>query len=367
VNSIYFSNPTISNQTGKGSSAPTAPANFSALAYDYRNPATAQFSLGVQQEVAPSVIAAVQYVGTTGWHQNAESAFNTLPLTDTLANPYANREAVAGGANANLYRQYPGFANITMTGNTTNSSYHSLQALLRMENRRGLTVQFAYTWSHEIDIQSGDLTSSTLSGSGGQLSNPFNPEYDRGSGLFDRRNIFNASYIYELPFFLHSSSALERVLIGGWQVSGVTTAESGVPINPNFGTDVIGLGGGTTNRPSRVSSVSYPKKQLAWFNTAAFAAPLAPWAGGGNSGFGASGKDAVVGPGLFNWNLSLFKEFHITTNENGPRFQFRAESYNTFNHTQFNNVSTGYTSSNFGQVTSTYDPRTLQFGAKFLF
>ena len=73
-----------------------------------------------------------------------------------------------------------------------------------------------------------------------------------------------------------------------------------------------------------------------------------------------------MGPGLFNWNLALFKEFRIT-NEQGPRFQLRFESYNTFNHTQFNHPNTGFTNSNFGQLTSTADPRTWQFGGKFLF
>ncbi|WP_158794581.1 TonB-dependent receptor [Granulicella sp. L60] len=368
VNAIYFSNPNQSSLTGATATSPTSPANFGSLAYNYPNPATIQFSLGVQRELAPSIVASIQYVGVTGWHQNDERAVNTLPLSDpgNPTNPYDDRQLVAGGANANFYRQFPGFANITQVEDTTNSSYHSLQAAMRMEAKHGFSIQLAYTWSHEIDIQSGDLTSSTLSGSGGQISNPFNLNYDRGSGLFDRRHIFNANYIYELPFFLHSTNAFERTLIGGWQISGVTVAESGVPINVNYGTDTLGLGGGTTNRPDLISPVQHIKKQTAWFSTSSFAAPLAPWAGGTGQGYGSAGKDAVVGPGLFNWNLALFKEFRLTSHE-GPRFQFRAESYNTFNHTEFNAVSTGFTSSNFGQVTSTYDPRVLQLGAKFLF
>lgn len=357
ANSVYFSNPNTSNQSGETAATPTSPGNFSALAQNYYNPGTAQFSLGVQQELAPSIIFGMQYVGMTGWHQDDQRNINTLPISD--ASGYANREAVAGGANANLYRQYPGWANITMNENATNSNYHSLQAALRMENKHGLTVQLAYTWSHEIDIKSGDLQG---------VSNPFNLDYDRGSGTLDRRHIFNASYIYELPFFLHSSSALERNTLGGWQISGTTVAEAGVPVAPSYGTDVLGLGGGT-NRPNLSGHVGYPKKPSQWFNTAAFSAPVAPWtsgAVGANAGFGSSGKDSIVGPGLFNWNLSLFKEFRITSAE-GPRFQLRAESYNTFNHTEFQNVSTGLTSSNFGALTSTYDPRVLQFGAKFMF
>ncbi|HKR26512.1 MAG TPA: hypothetical protein VJS11_03620, partial [Acidobacteriaceae bacterium] len=78
-------------------------------------------------------------------------------------------------------------------------------------------------------------------------------------------------------------------------------------------------------------------------------------------------KDAVVGPGLFNWNLSLFKDFLFTPNSEGPRLELRVESFNTFNHTEFNGISTGTNSSTYGQVTSTYDPRVLQFGGKLMF
>jgi hypothetical protein len=181
----------------------------------------------------------------------------------------------------------------------------------------------------------------------------------------DRRNIFNVNYIYTLPFFAHSSNALERSALGGWQISGITVAQAGTPLYVNYnGPDALGLGGGTTNRPDLVSKVSYPKTRLSWFGTGAFAAPLAPWKGG--NGFGSAGKDAVVGPGLFNWNISLFKSIQLTSHE-GPSVELRFESFNTFNHTQFNGVDTGFSDGNFGQVTSTYDPRTLQLGAKFHF
>ncbi|MGA8730826.1 MAG: TonB-dependent receptor [Terracidiphilus sp.] len=363
VSAVYFSNPNTSNKTGQTATAPFFPGGFSSLQYTYPSPATQQFSLGVQREIAPSVVAQVQYVGMTAWHQDVERAINTLPITDV-----ADREKVAtvSGTNSNLYRIYQGFAGITQVQNTTNSNYNSFQAGLRMQNRHRLTLQLSYTYSHEIDIQSGDLTSTTQQGSGGQLSDPFNTNYDRGSGTIDRRNIFNANYIYDLPSFQDRDTAM-RMLLGGWQFSGVTVAQSGNPVNVTYSPDTLGLGGSTTNRPNfDASSRSYPKKQLAWFNTGAYSAPLAPWAGGTNQGFGTAGKDSIVGPGLFNWNLSLFKEVRLTTAE-GPRFQLRFESYNTFNHTEFNGIDTGFTDGNFGQVTSTSDPRTWQFGGKFLF
>ena len=364
VSAVYFSNPNTSNKTGQTATAPFFPSNFASLDYhQYASPATSQFSLGVQRELAPSTVALVQYVGMTAWHQNIQRAINTLPMSDVM-----DRQNVAtvSGTNQNLYRTYQGFAGINQVGNTTNSNYNSLQAALRMENRHRLSLQLGYTYSHEIDISSGDLNSTGLQGSGGGLSNPFNVRYDRGSGTIDRRHVFNANFIYSFPSF-ESSGAFMRTVGGGWQLSGVTVAQSGAPVNVTYSPDVLGLGGGTTNRPNfDRSSRSYPKKQFAWFSTAAYSAPVSPWAGGPDQGFGNAGKDSIVGPGLFNWNLALFKEFRVTTAE-GPRFQLRFESYNTFNHTQWNNISTGFTNSDFGQVTSTFDPRTWQFGGKFLF
>jgi len=330
------------------------------LGYKYRPPGTAMFSLGIQRQVATSLVAVVQYVGSRGWDQSDDRAINTLPLSDV-----ANRQLVATGkANANLLRQFPGFSSVTIEENQTNFAYNSFQAGLRMENRHGLTLQLAYTWSHEIDNVSNDLV---------QVSNPFNLSYDRGSGALDRRHIFNANYVYTLPFFANSSSRLLHGTLGGWEFSGVTVAQSGVPVGGNglgityTGPDVLGLGGVGRNRPNQVAPVSYPHTVSAWFSTSSFANPVAPWNGGANNGFGNARKDAVVGPGLLNFNMSLFKNIELTSRENGPRVQLRFESFNTFNHTQFLGVNTSSADPNFGKVTSTYDPRVLQLGAKFSF
>jgi hypothetical protein len=91
---------------------------------------------------------------------------------------------------------------------------------------------------------------------------------------------------------------------------------------------------------------------------------LAAWAGGPNQGFGDAGKDAVVGPGRVNFSTSLYKSFAVTER---AHFELRFESFNTFNHTQFNAIDVKNTDGNFGQVTNTWDPRTLELGGKFVF
>jgi hypothetical protein len=353
ANSVSFTNPSTSVLNGATASTPIFPASMGTLAYHYPNPGTAQFSLGIQQQIAPALVAAVQYVGTGGWDQDVKRQVNTLPLNST------HRQAVAGGANANLYRNYPGFAGIDEDDNSTNFNYNSLQAAVNMASKHGLTLNLGYTWSHEIDIQSDDLQQ--------DLSNPYNIKYDRGSGTYDRRNIFTANYIYNLPFFMHSGTTAERNILGGWTISGVTVAESGIPQAVTWGgADTIGLGGGTTNRPNLTGSVSRPKTRAEWFNTAVWSAPVAPWAGGTTNGWGNAGKDAVYIPGLENTNLSLFKTFGLTPSERA-KLEIRVESFNTFNHTEWSGVSTSFPSGNFGQVTSASDPRVFQFAGKLTF
>lgn len=365
---VYFSNPSTSALTGQ-TTLNHFPSSLTNIKYKYPPPGTANFSLGVQKEVAPSVIAVVQYVGSRGWDQDNDRQINTLPLVDpgwtqnspNSSGPYDQRQLVATGkANANQFRIFPGFASINQEENETNFNYNSLQAGIRVENRHGLTTQVAYTWSHNMDEVANDL---------GGLSNPFNPKYDYGSDLsFDRRHILNVSYVYALPFFNKGASNLAgREILGGWSISGITYAESGLPLNVRYtGSDVLGLTAGA-NRPNLVAKVSRPKTQKAWFTTSSYADPIAPWAGGPNQGFGNSPKDSVVGPGIFNWNISLFKTFQLSAREGGPNLMMRFESFNTFNHTIFQGVDVNNHDGNFGQVTSDYTPRNLELGAELHF
>ena len=237
-----------------------------------------------------------------------------------------------------------------------------------MQNRHGLTLQLSYTYGHEIDIQSGDLTSTNQQGSGGQLSDPFNTDYDRGSGTIDRRNIFNANYIYNFPSFQDRDTAM-RVLLGGWQFSGVTVAQSGNPVNVTYSPDTLGLGGSTTNRPNFDRQQQELSKKAAcmvqyWclFSLRSLRGLEEPIRASA-----LPDKDSIVGPGLFNWNLSLFKELRHNHGRGSRDSSFAPSPITPSITREFNGIDTGFTDSNFGQVTSTYDPRTWQFGGKFIF
>ena len=376
---VFFSNPNTNINTG-ATATQSFPSGLTNIKYNYPPPGTANWSLGIQHQLLPSVVAALQYVGSDGWDQNNDRAINTLPLSKTDANcplfllpttdanymspsspnaAYCDRFAVkAGKVQTNAYRQFPGFAGITQEENETNSIYHSLQTGVRFENKWGLTSQLAYTWSHLIDSAPNDLAT---------IPNPFNARYGRGSGGFDRRQVFNASFVYALPFMKHSSNYVGKSILGDWGVSGVFVDQTGLPQAIAYnGSDTLGLGGGTSNRASLLSKVTYPHTKAAWMSTSSFGDPVAPWNGGAGQGFGTSGKDAVVGPGLVNLNLTLTKTIQFTTHE-GPNVELRFESFNTLNHTQWGGINANNHDGNFGQVTSVYSNRILELGGKFHF
>ena len=372
ANNVYFSNPETSVLTG-ATTLNHFPSNLTTIKYDYPSPGTANFSLGVQHQLVASTIVVLQYVGSRGWDQDNDRQINTLPLVNTDPNsldtsgigfsgnagPYDVRSAVATGAVApNHFRIFPGFGSINQEENETNFNYNSLQAGIRIEARHGLTTQIAYTWSHLLDEISNDL---------GGLSNPFDARYDYGSDTgFDRRHDLNISYIYALPWFKRGSNLFAHEVLGGWSISGITVAETGVPLNVRYtGADHLGLTAGS-NRPDIVAKVTYPKKQTAWFSTNSFADPVAPWDGGPNQGFGNARKDSVVGQGLLNFNLSLLKTIPLSSNE-ATSLQLRFDSFNTFNHVNWTGVDVNNHDGNFGQVTSDYGPRILELGGKFTF
>jgi hypothetical protein len=262
----------------------------------------------------------------------------------------------------NAYRKYQGYAGITQDTNGTNGSYNSLQSGLRVQNKWGLSGEVDYTWSHEIDITTFDRET---------IDNPWNFKYDKGSGQLDRRQMLSANYVYNLPIF-NKSTGLVHSIAGGWEIAGTFIGESGqVPgsngmgINESLAYDPVGLGGGYTSRPNYTGGkMTYNRTFANWFNTSGFSSQIPAWRGGPNMGFGDAGRDLVVGPRRVNFTTSLYKSFAITE---AAHFELRFESFNTFNHTEANNIGSTYLGGQFGQVTSTYDPRALELGGKFVF
>ena len=352
LNSVTFQNPTIALATGTTAPQPIVPPSITGLEIDnYKLPASYQWSVGVQRQVSARSVLSIAYVGNQNRHQNDYGETN---LPDQSALP----SLIAGG----LYTlapglPYPGFHSIRMSANEANSHYNSLQIDLTSQVGRNLNLRAFYTLSRTIDP-------TTAGNGGGDLGNISNPyagwRYDVGPGGFDRTHNASVNFIYDIPIFRQNGNRALRTTLGGWEVSGIVTLTSGLPINPQLTGAQSGNGlPNATNRPNQAGSVSYPHTVAQWFSTSSFIQPtVGDW--------GNAGHNSLRGPGRDNWNLSLFKSFALSE-ARGSRFELRAESFNTWNHTEFDQVSNALGSSNFGQVTSAFDPRVFQFGAKLYY
>lgn len=364
VHNVSLSNPGLNVNNGttiSSANLPVLPVGITGIALNYKPPTSYQYSIGVQQALGAKVVLAASYVGSQGRHENDYHEIN-LP-------PEANLPALvaSGGAGINQEYGYLGYGGIRLSEDEANAHYNSLQIDLHGNVARDLQLQFGYTFSHATD-------STTSNGSGGDLNNITNPyvgpQYDVGPSLFDRTSVAFVNFVYQIPLLKNSDSHLLRATLGGWALSGVVTMESGAPINLGMsGNNVASVIPNSGNRPDLTGSISYPKTVAEWFNPAAFSAPACA---AGPDCYGNLGFDALRGPGRDDWNLSLFKNF-IINDERGSRIEFRADAFNTWNHTQFkgddNNggISLNQGSSNFGAVTGAFDPREFQLGLKLIY
>jgi hypothetical protein len=257
----------------------------------------------------------------------------------------------------NRIRPFLGYSGIDAIATIFNSNYNSLQANLQKRFGSNSTINFAYTWAKSLTDNQTDRSTAP--------QNSYCIHCDYGPSQQDRRQIFTANYVYTLPFFKAQHGLVGHVA-GGWEFSGITTFQTGLPftVSSPFDADPSGQGclgpSPCAVRPDMISNPNdITRTGLNWFNPNAFAAVPA-----GQFRNGTAGRGVVRGPGFERWDLSLFKNIKMTERLNG---QFRFEAFNAFNHTNFNTVQTSMTSPTFGQVITARDPRIVQLGMKLNF
>lgn len=375
INNVLFQDPHVGALAGEGnfSGANTIPvSSIVGLNRQYKVPTSYQFSLGIQQALGRNAVWSISYVGNQNrWQSYSQEV--ALPPQNQLAS-LATTKAGTNGVPFNGLVNYRGFSSILLAYTGANSHYNSLQTEVHGRITRDLQLQAAYTYAQAIDGTTGNLGG----GDSFDLDHVSDPyigwRYDHGPSPFDRRHDAFLNFVYDIPLLRNSSNHLLKSTVGGWELSGIIMAESGTPLNIGCNSTCgagyssvanIFPGGDVLARPDLAGPVAYPKTVKAWFSPGSFAAP--PPGTWGNLGF-----DALRGPGRQNWDLSLFKEFTLSESR-GSRIEFRAESFNTFNHTQFGGpgqnggISTNLGSSNFGAVTSAWDPRVFQLGLKLIY
>jgi hypothetical protein len=264
----------------------------------------------------------------------------------------------------NLVRPYQNWGAIAENVTIFSSNYNGLQTSFRYHTSKGANIIVNYTYAKSLSNANSPQDNTNL-----------RAEY--GPTTFNRANIFNAAIVYPIPFFLGTRHWYDYVL-GGYQVNGIVTIGSGQYLTVGQGgVDPAGLGLAATGasggaRPNQIANPNvggaksrYPVGPTPlYFNTTAFAAVPAATTLGTTLVPGNAPIGSIIGPGYQVWNLSAYKNFtfrhHVTA-------QFRAETFNTFNHTNPSAVNTTFGSTQFGQVTLYGDPRRMQLGAKFTF
>ncbi len=351
ANPIYAPATTITNGSfdaikGGSVSVPYGPVGLTSTGTPtFKVPNYANYNLSVQRQLLPTTTIEVAYVGNIARHLLAEYDQNQ---------PTVSARDAAPTTNVNAIRPYAGYAAINTRSPLFTSNYNSLQVSLSHRSKKGLTVGVAYTWSKILTTNPSDRSN--------EVTNTYDPQFDYGPSNLNTPQVFEASYVYELPFF-RGKHGFEGKILDGWELSGVTSVVSGQNFSAVQGTDPwdpnglnVGLGLGAT-RLDQIAGVHMPKTLGEWFSTSSFA--LA------SNHFGNERANPLLGPGMQNWDMAAIKNISFAERY---RFQFRGEFFNAFNHENFSTVDSNISDgASFGTVTGGHEPRRIQLAGKFYF
>ena len=309
-----------------------------------------QWDFSYQRQIGANWMVSATYIGNKSTHLRSSNEANPaiyLPGKSTVANTSTRRMLYLLNPTAGAY-----YSTITTMDDGLNTNYNALR--LNLEHRFGnnFTLLMVYTWSH--CLQNAEPLANRLSEGANYYQNPYNRNADYGPCDFDIRHNLNTSFVYSSPKF---TNRLLDVFAGNWQLGFLITARSGFPFTPTTGVDnsLTGVG---QDRPNVVGA-PYARNttSLVWINASAFV----PNALGT---FGNAGYNSLIGPGLFDLDANLTRQFKIRESQ---QFQLRFEFFNAMNHVNFNNPVSNLKSSAFGLIQSAADPRIIQLAAKYTF
>ena len=376
---------TISNLGGLTANQSTVPPALWTTDPRWSTPYSQQWDLDIQHNLGHDLLLDVGYVGNKGNHLVGVRDINQVAPGAALAagiisqptdilgcpnDPVTGLPIIGACSTSsrarllNAIRPYVGYGTIGQISPRFTSNYNSLQASLQKRLSNNSLVNVAYTWSHALTTNQSDRSS------GIQNSSCIQCDYGRAS--LDRRHVFTANYVYDLPWH-RSQQGLVGHLLGGYEVTGILAVNSGLPFTvfarrANGDPAAVGLnssgapnnGSVATPRPNQVGdpNAGAPKTWTQFFNTAAFADVTVGGASGNER------RGAVTGPGLWRYDMALIKNTNLSEL---VHLQFRAEAFNLFNHTNFSTIGTTKGLSTYGTVTGTRDPRIMQLALKLSF
>lgn len=342
-----------------------APSNYAfptptaAYSYDptsqYKVALIYNWNLAIERQVASGWLLRAAYVGSHGSHLQ-----EYIQLNPAAYIPGSN-------LSTDQRRIFQPFGLIGMFEEDINSSYNALQVSLEKRLTKRFTILANYTYAKSLDDQPNGQNVTAMNVNLPNLSTiPWymagRHQMDRGPSIFDRTQRFVASYVWSLPS-LETANPFLRIAVGGWQFSGIVTAQTGDPLTITAGADqsLTGLNADRAvqvGTPYQGNACGSTVPCVNYLNPNAFQLPAA-------GTFGTTGKGSLRGPGYFNWDIALAKRFPLR----GDRVQllFRAEYFNVFNRANFNDPGVSLSGSGFGQVLTAQDPRVGQLSLKLVF
>lgn len=311
-----------------------------------RSPYVHHYNLAVQDEVVRDLSIQVAYVGKLG-----RKLILPVSTNPAIYTPGATL------ANIDQRRINQPFGNLNSYLTNSNSTYSALQVELNKRFSHGFSLQGAYTFSRSVDLCSAISIGAAV---------PYVFDYGTQKGLSDfyAKHILSLSWMWELPK-LSAGNSLVRTVAGGWQVNGLVSVRTGMPIDIQTGTDTA-LSGTPNQRPNVTGDPVLPSGRsradqvLAWFDRNAFTPPA-------TGAYGNVGRNALLGPGASTTNAGIFKSFKVPGRE-GMRVQFRSEFFSIFNNPTFSNPETRVSAGvRMGRITGAGGARVIQFALKLLF
>ena len=342
---LTVENTLLSNPGGGTARNYDLPITLGSIDTNQLTPYTQQWNMNIQHSLSGTMVLEVGYSGSRAIH---------MMRTQDINQPLPSEAIARGTVNANAVRPYKGWGVINHREQSYMSNYHGLQMGLTRSFSRGLMAQAAYTWSKAID--NADFTGGIY----GFVPNTRDSSGERGPANFDATHNFVASYLWDVPFLKNSSHFIGRIL-GGWQYSGVVTLQTGLPLSPELGRDIAGVGSSARQRPEAIRSPYIPRGQRTadrWFDASAYVQPAF-------GTFSSVSRNILRAPGTNTFDMSLAK---IVRLGEGRQIELRGDAFNVFNNTQYSGVgSSFFTPSTFGRVTSTRNERSLMVGARIHF
>ena len=340
LQNITLQDPVFPSPLGTGTQNAPPALNLSTLDFNNQAPAVYTYSLSLERQVG-SWLLSVGGSGNQVRHRGITQNWNQPKPADGLDYP----AAINTGTYPYVFAPYYGWGGISTFTTTGNGNWHGLLMSARHHVGHGLFLSGSYTYSHGIQQAFG-------SGFGSQgVQDSYNVRADTGTSSVNVGHLASFSWMYDIPFMSHAKG-ISRALFGGWKYNGIATFRTGFALNPGLSVANQGL----ATRPDVVSgTLSYPKTITQWFDTAHFQRPAF-------GKFGNAGTGTLVGPGLGNFDMGLYKDFSFSERR---KLQFRSEFFNVFNHPNFGNPTTVVGSGNYGRITSALDARIIEFSLRF--